>query len=253
MTGPLPLVHTVPGPLLGRGREAAIHELGPGRVLRRYDDGRDVTREVTVMRHVADHAFPVPRVHALHADADGRVTGIVLDRIDGPSLIEAAVTGRLTAADVGSTLAGLHDRLHRVPVADLPALPDVPERRPGDAVVHLDLHPANVMLAGDVPVVIDWAIARTAPATLDTAMTALTLAAAVVAGIPTDAGDVTRLVVPQSFLAEVLESYLGALAVPPTSSLDRAAAVLALIGAQPQSAIDAAVALVRRVLDAPGA
>ncbi len=248
MSTPLPRIDTVPGPLLARGREATIHRLGAGAVLRRYDDARDVTVEVAVMQHVARHGLRVPAVHGLHVDAAGRATGMVLERIEGPSLVEAAVGGAVDAGDVGRTLARLHGDLHRVPVTGLPSPPGWPPPRPGDAVVHLDLHPANVLLDGTVPVVIDWAIARTGPATLDTALTALTLAAAALAGVPADAGDVATLTVPRALVREVLVAYLGALPVPPTPSLTQATAVLDRIGAQPPAVVRAAGELVLDVL-----
>jgi aminoglycoside phosphotransferase (APT) family kinase protein len=43
-------------------------------------------------------------------------------------------------------------------------------------VLHLDLHPANVMLAPTGPVVIDWCNAEDGPAGLDVALTAVILA-----------------------------------------------------------------------------
>ncbi len=262
MVGLPPLVTAIPGRLLARGREATVHELDDGRVLRRYDDRRDVTGEVAVMRHVADHGFPVLAVHGLHVDTDGRVSGMVLERVDGPSLVEAAVRGDVGLAEVGPMLAALHERLHRVPVEGLLASSQPGSSGPGaapwstaraaDVVVHLDLHPANVLLADGRPVVIDWAIARTGPATLDTAMTAMTLAAATIAGIPGDAGDVSRLVVPPEFPRSILESYVAALPEPPTPSFERAVWVLDRIGAQPPGVVRAAAGLVREVVRAVG-
>ena len=262
MVGLPPLVTAVPGRLLARGREATVHELHGGRVLRRYDDRRDVTGEVAVMRHVADHGFPVPAVHGLYVDTDGRVSGMVLERVDGPSLVEAAVRGDVDPGQAGPVLAGLHEQLHRIPVEGLPpssqwapsgsAAASSRTVRAGDVVVHLDLHPANVLLADGEPVVIDWSIARTGPATLDTAMTAMTLAAAAIAGIPGDAGDVSRLVVSPEFLTSILESYVAALSEPPTPSLERAVWVLDRIGAQPPGVVRAASELVREVVRAVG-
>ncbi|GEA86850.1 phosphotransferase [Cellulomonas cellasea] len=245
-----PVTDEPPGPLLARGREATVHELGPGRVLRRYDDARDVTTEVTVMRHVARHGVRVPHVHAVRPDADGRLTGMVLERLDGPTLVEAALAGAVEPGDAGRLLARLHADLHRVPVDGLPTDLGPPAREPGHVVVHLDLHPANVVLVRGEPVVIDWAIARTGPATLDTAMTALTLACAVVDGVPADAGDVARLGVPTWFVTTVLDAYLAALPEPPTPSLDRAAAIRDTFGAHPPGVVQAGAEVVRLALDA---
>jgi Ser/Thr protein kinase RdoA (MazF antagonist) len=258
-----PLVQALPGRLLARGREATVHELDGGRVLRRYDDRRSVTGEVAVMRHVAEHGFRVPRVHGLCVDADsaGRISGMVLERISGPSLVEAAVRGEVGPAEVGRVLARLHGQLHRVPLAGLRLaaeeqgtgpVPAPAPPGPGDVVVHLDLHPANVLLADGAPVVIDWAMARTGPATVDTAMTAMTLAAATIAGIPGDAGDVSRLVVPTGYLRSILESYLAELPAPPTPSLERAASVLDRIGAQPPDVVHQALRLVESMVGASG-
>jgi hypothetical protein len=245
-----PVIDAAPGRLLARGREAAVHELGPGRVLRRYEDARDVTTEITVMQHVARHGVAVPAVHGVHLGADGRPSGMVLERLDGPTLVEAALTGTVQPAEVGRVLARLHADLHRVPVDGLPPDLGPPAREPGHVVVHLDLHPANVMLTSRGPVVIDWAIARTGPATLDTAMTALTLAGAVVGGIPSDAGDVALLDVPPWFVTTVLDAYLTALPEPPTPSLERAVAVRELFGVQTAADLRASAEVVRLALDA---
>ena len=248
MAGLPPVLDVRPGRLLARGREATVHESGVWTVLRRYDDGRDVTLEVMVMRHVARHGVRVPTVHGVQLDADGRPVAMVLDRIDGPTLVEAGLRGAIGAVDVGRMLARLHTELHGVPIGDLPRLAEPPVREPGHVVVHLDLHPANVLLADDGPVLIDWAIARTGPATLDTAMTAMTLAAAVVAGVPRDAGDVAALDIPTAFVSATLEAYLAALPESPTAALERAASVLDVVGAQPPEVVRAALALVRDML-----
>lgn len=248
MTTPLPVITTASGPPLARGREATIHELGPGRVLRRYDDARDVSGEAALMRHVAGHGVRVPAVHALHAGTDGRPTGLVLERIDGPPLVVAAMRGTLSPADVGRTLARLHAELHRVPTIGLPTPADARPPGPGDVVVHLDLHPANVLLADGVPVIIDWAMARTGPATLDTAMTALVLAAAALAGVPPDAGDAAAIAVPGSAVRQMLGAYLAALDTPPTPSIDRAVDVQLRVAAQPPEVLRAAAVLVHRLV-----
>ena len=69
------------------------------------------------------------------------------------------------------TLARLHRELYAIPPPDF-------LRGDGPAILHLDLHPANVMLSANGPVVIDWANAARGQAALDVALTAVVLAGA---------------------------------------------------------------------------
>jgi Ser/Thr protein kinase RdoA (MazF antagonist) len=143
--------------LLGRGRDCDILDLGDGRVLRRRRRGGSLEAEARVMRHVAAHGYPCPEVH----DVDG--PDIVLDRLDGPTLERVLLDDPSpgNAQDAGLLLAQLHERLHRLP----------PLTDQGPTVVHLDLHPQNVIITASGPVVIDWTNARDGPAELDLAMT----------------------------------------------------------------------------------
>jgi aminoglycoside phosphotransferase (APT) family kinase protein len=68
-------------------------------------------------------------------------------------------------------LARLHRDLHTIPPPDF-------LRGDGSAILHLDLHPANVMVSGGGPVVIDWANAARGDAALDVALTAVVLSGA---------------------------------------------------------------------------
>jgi aminoglycoside phosphotransferase (APT) family kinase protein len=65
-----------------------------------------------------------------------------------------------------TALADLHDQLHAIPApAWLRRLdPD------GDAILHLDLHPMNVMITARGPVVIDWTNAARGNALTDVAV-----------------------------------------------------------------------------------
>jgi RIO-like serine/threonine protein kinase len=147
--------------LIASGRDSDVFGYADGLVLRRYRDGRSAEAEAAVLRGVAALGYPVPIVH----DATG--PDIVMERVDGPTLAEALVAG-LAPDDGGALLADLHDRLHAL---------SWPGAGPGEVLVHLDLHPLNVILRrGSDPVVIDWSNARPGPAGLDVAMTAVILA-----------------------------------------------------------------------------
>ena len=135
------------GPKLAEGRDSEIFEHGPGTVLRLSRDGRSLETEARVMRYAREHGYPVP---AVHDAGDGY---LVMDRIDGPTMLEAALRPPFRLRVYGRLLARLHERLHEIPAPDW--LPDAP--LPGDRLVHRDLHPANVIMGRDGPVVIDWA------------------------------------------------------------------------------------------------
>jgi Ser/Thr protein kinase RdoA (MazF antagonist) len=112
------------------------------------------------MRHVARHSYRVPRMH----DATG--ADLVLERVQGPTLLAALVSGDVAVRTGAELLADLHVRLHAVP----------PRPGTGQGVVHLDLHPDNVLLGPAGPVVIDWRNAVDGPPELDLAVTALIMA-----------------------------------------------------------------------------
>jgi Ser/Thr protein kinase RdoA (MazF antagonist) len=69
------------------------------------------------------------------------------------------------------TLARLHRELHAIPPPDS-------LHGEGASILHLDLHPANVMLTLRGPVIIDWANAARGDAALDVALAAVVLAGA---------------------------------------------------------------------------
>ena len=167
--------------MLAAGRAADVFDLGDGRVLRRYRGGFPAEREAAVMEHARAHGFPVPAVH----DVDG--PDMVLERVEGPTML--AELGRRPWAlhAHASTLAALHRRLHEI--AAPPWLPA--PLGPGGALLHLDLHPGNVILARGGPVVIDWTNTRRGEGDADVAQTWLLLATSVL-----PRGGVQRIVVP---------------------------------------------------------
>jgi aminoglycoside phosphotransferase (APT) family kinase protein len=151
-----------PGPLLASGRDADIFDLGDGTVLRRTKRGRSIEDEARIMRHVVEHGYPAPVVHDVRADG----TEIVMDRVDGPMMMDPMLKRPWTMARLAGVLADLHDALHRIPAPDwLPRLDN------GDRVLHLDLHPLNVLMSPSGPVVIDWSNAARGDPLTDVAST----------------------------------------------------------------------------------
>jgi aminoglycoside phosphotransferase (APT) family kinase protein len=143
------------------GRDADVYALGEDRVVRRYRNGHPVRDEAQYMRHVAQHGYPVPAVYQV----DG--PDMILERLSGPTLADAARAGEVDPVEVGELHADLHRRLHAIPA---------PSGTDGSVVVRGDLHPENVILTADGPRVIDWCNAEEGPPEFDVAMTAIIFA-----------------------------------------------------------------------------
>ncbi|MFI7368368.1 phosphotransferase [Streptomyces sp. NPDC050149] len=154
------------GQMLGSGRSADVYELDEQWVLRRYRDGLDATHELPVMAYLSASGYPVPRL-GLQPPSAGP-GDLVLQRLTGPTMLESLLSGDIGGAECSALLARLLAELHTVPAR---LSPD-----PEDRILHLDLHPDNVMLTADGPVVIDWSNTEEGPPALDRAMSALILA-----------------------------------------------------------------------------
>jgi len=133
--------------LLAQGRDCDIFDLGDGSVLRRSREGHDQSKEARLLDHAAAHGYPVPTVHDLRND--GR--DLVMQKLEGPNMAGALEKRPWKAGEMGRVLAELHAGVHQLPpLDDLPRLPE------GDALLHFDLHPLNVVMSPTGPVVIDW-------------------------------------------------------------------------------------------------
>ncbi|MEU3552871.1 phosphotransferase [Streptomyces fragilis] len=154
--------------LIGVGRTADVYVLDERWVLRRYRDAAagDAEAESDLMTHLHACGYPVPLVRP--RDEGTARTDLVLERLDGPTMAGALVAGLITPQEAGTLLALLLTRLHRVP----PRTAEDPATR----ILHLDLHPENVILTSAGPRVIDWADAVEGRPGLDWAMTSLILA-----------------------------------------------------------------------------
>ena len=102
------------GERLASGRDSDIFECGDGLVLRRSRAGTSMAVEARTMEYARGHGFPVPAVHEVSEDG----TELVMERIDGTTML--AVLGRQpwTIPGQGAVLAELHERLHEIPAPD---------------------------------------------------------------------------------------------------------------------------------------
>ena len=161
----------VPGTPVGAGRNADVFDIGSGRVLRRYRDGREarwVDIEAQVMMRARASGVPVPEVF----DVSG--SDIVMERAVGPTMLDAVGSRPWTVRANARLLARLHGIVHQVPASALDPL-DLPSpfaRRPAnsDVLLHRDLHPMNVILTQSGPMIIDWEGATRGPAIADVAL-----------------------------------------------------------------------------------
>jgi tRNA A-37 threonylcarbamoyl transferase component Bud32 len=188
-----------PGPLLTSGTRADVYALDDGRVLRRYRSGASAADEVAIVRQVTAHGYPAPEVYWAHGPE------IVMERFHGPTLLQAMAAEEVTFGEAAAILADLHSRLHAIPAPG--------SDTGGDVVVHLDLHPGNVILVDHEPCLVDWSCARGGTAELDVATTALIIAEVVADG-ENEYSDAAR-----AFLV----AFLGETDVDPRPALPAAA------------------------------
>jgi hypothetical protein len=101
------------------------------------------------MDYARGRGYSVPAVEQVSDDG----MEMVLERIDGPSMVQAIERRPWTIRRHGAILADLHRRLHEIPAPDF--VPSFPAGA-GNRLLHMDLHPLNVILGPTGPVVIDW-------------------------------------------------------------------------------------------------
>lgn len=181
--------------LIAGGRDADVFELADGCVLRRYRDGRDASVEARLLGWLDERGYPVPALRSW--------TGcdVVMDRIDGPTMFDVVRETPDRVDEMARLLVGLQRRLHQLDApAWLPARSGVPE---GRELLHLDLHPMNVLMSAAGPVVIDWTNASAGPAEFDAATTIVTMATA-------QLSDAVDIAVQRDFVAS-FEQHCGSI------------------------------------------
>ena len=134
-----------------------MFDLGNGRVLRRNRQRAKTSEyEAEVMRYAREWGYPVPAVYEVSGP------DMVMDRVDGPTMLKDLGTRPWMLWQHARTLGKLHRQLHGIPAPDWmptyashPAFAELPPPAPGseaspaipDAILHLDLHPDNVILS----------------------------------------------------------------------------------------------------------
>src|SRR2546423_10566715 len=129
--------------LMGQGRDCDAFDIGDGRVLRRSRSGRPALDEAALITYAAEHGYPVPRVYEV-AGPD-----MVMEKVDGVEMLDDIMRHPWRLLSHAKSLARLHHRLHAIPA---PAW--VPEAGEGSSLIHMDLHPPDVLITAPRPAVI---------------------------------------------------------------------------------------------------
>lgn len=173
------------GPRLGEGREAEVFLRPDGTVLKLMRDEADadrVRREAAACRALRrSTGATAPRV--LETVEVGRRPGLVMEYIDGASLLMQLERRPLRVLSIATALADAHAAVHELLApTDLPSVNDqlrervaratpltAEQRRfalrllsslpSGDRLCHGDFHIGNVMGSLTDPVIIDWGYA----------------------------------------------------------------------------------------------
>jgi aminoglycoside phosphotransferase (APT) family kinase protein len=153
---------------IAEGRDTDILDYGPGLVLRRPKVPRSLAAEAEIMTWVIERGYPCPPVVELVDD------GLVMARVEGVSMLDDLLAHPWRVRAHATLLADLHGWLHRLPAPDHLPRPF----GPGTALVHGDLHPGNVLLSPEGPMVIDWTNAAAGPVGADLALTWLLVSGA---------------------------------------------------------------------------
>jgi hypothetical protein len=180
------------GEKIGEGAYSDVHAWAPGQVVKLFKAGfarRHSWWEARMTRAALAAGAPAPEVFD-EVTVEGRF-GVVLQRLDGPTLLQLSRSGAMTPEQTGAILAALARSVHKMaPPPEMFTLRDtmagssklsstlpkhiatgilslIDRLTPGDGLCHGDIHPANVIMTADGPRLLDWGGAARAPIGLD--------------------------------------------------------------------------------------
>ncbi len=186
-----------PGPLLAQGRTAEVFAWQTDQVLKLFYEWCPpswVEQEVAIGRTLAALALPTPRL--LDTVTIGSRSGIIYERVVGPSMLHLTNQKPWLVFRLARQLAELHTQIHQRPGSGLPSLladlrlaiqqaanlpPDLKAATldllmglpDGTALCHGDLHPDQVIVTAVGPVVLDWMTAHSGHPLADVGRTAV--------------------------------------------------------------------------------
>ncbi len=172
---------------IAEGRVAEIYTWGDGKVVKLSRDWVPedwLAYEFRIAQIVFESGLRVPQPYEL-VRANGK-TGIVFERVDGPTMLDQIGSAPQRARAFGTTLGRLHADMHaraggeglpevhtrlknkidsvegapeevkRAAQESLQALAENGASGNDDMLLHGDFHPDNVIMAEQGPVIIDW-------------------------------------------------------------------------------------------------
>jgi aminoglycoside phosphotransferase (APT) family kinase protein len=172
---------TLPGELVARGTRSSVRAYGDGAVVKVPDVATAdvwIRFEAAYAEAARNAGAPVPRL--LGVESIGGRAASVWERVEGQSMWQHAVDRPERSGELGRLLADVHRSLFDlVPPVTLPrqrdrlaskirrsaatiepsfaqALELMPEAASAPRLCHGDLHPSNVIMSPDGPMVVDW-------------------------------------------------------------------------------------------------
>jgi aminoglycoside phosphotransferase (APT) family kinase protein len=170
-----------PGDVVARGTRSTIHAFGRGAVIKVPEPATPeswIEFEAEYAEAARISGAPVPRLLGMEKVA-GRAAS-VWERIDGASLWQHIVDAPARSTEFGALLADVHEALFQlVPPVTLPSQHDrlttkiriaattidrahaealklLPVTHGAGRLCHGDLHPSNIIMSPDGPVIVDW-------------------------------------------------------------------------------------------------
>lgn len=165
---------------IAEGRTAELFAWDEQKVIKLFRDGwpaENAEHEATIARAIYAAGVPSPAVYEL-VEVDGR-SGLIYERMEGPSLKHVLISRPWLVARVARLLAETQTAVQSRSLSNLPSLRSVLAQRiraasplsaqlqaaalraleklpDGDALCHGDFHLGNVLLSPRGPLVIDW-------------------------------------------------------------------------------------------------
>lgn len=182
--------------LVGRGQTAEVYAWGKHEVLKLFYRSEEAEHEYRNALLVGELNVRCPRVAELRTYGDRR--GIVYERIDGPTMLERIEPEEASLERNAILMAELQAELHQLACPYPSNMREELRRRlewaeplsaqgkreiqrlldempDGSRLCHFDLHPGNIMLSKNGPVLIDWNNALVGDPAADAARTAMML------------------------------------------------------------------------------